>query len=76
MGLIKFRKHVIKTGHGRVQMGKIHHAAVGKYNTGLRFERVVADIAGPFPVTDDGNHYITIVGDYFTSGWKPMPSHT
>ena len=24
------------------------------------------DIAGPFPVTDDGNRYIMVVGDYFT----------
>ena len=36
-----------------------------RYN-GLHFERIAIDIAGPFPVTDDGNQYIMVVGDYFT----------
>ena len=37
-----------------------------QYNVGLPFERIAIDIAGPFPVTDDGNRYIMVVGDYFT----------
>ena len=42
-------------------MGKMRH-----YNFGLPFERFGIYIAGPFPVTDDGNRYIMVVGDYFT----------
>ena len=37
-----------------------------QYNVGFPFERIAIDIAGPFPVTDDGNHYIMVEGDYFT----------
>ena len=42
-------------------MGKMRQYAVG-----IPFERIAIDIAGPFPVTDDGNRYIMVVGDYFT----------
>ena len=31
-----------------------------RYNVGQPFERIAIDIAGPFPVTDDGNRYITV----------------
>ena len=37
-----------------------------QYNVVLPFERIAVDIAGPFPVTDDGNRYIMVVDDYFT----------
>ena len=37
-----------------------------EYNVVFPFERIAIDIAGPFPVTDDGNHYIMVEGDYFT----------
>ena len=37
-----------------------------QYNIGLPFEIISVDIAGRFPVTDDGNRYIMLVGDYFT----------
>ena len=37
-----------------------------RYNVGLPFERIAIDIAGPFPVTDDGNRYTMVVSDYFT----------
>jgi transposase InsO family protein len=30
------------------------------------FERIATDIAGPFPVTENRNRYILVVGDYFT----------
>ena len=33
---------------------------------GMSFERIAIDTAGPFPVTDNGNVYIMVVGDYFT----------
>ena len=37
-----------------------------QYNVGLPLERIATDIAEPFPLTDDGNRYIMVVGDYFT----------
>ena len=37
-----------------------------QYNVGSPFERVAVDIAGPFPVTEDGNKYIMVVSDYFS----------
>ena len=47
-----------------------------KYNVGYPFERIAVDIAGPFPVSDDGNRYVLCIGDYF-SKWPeaiPIPS--
>ena len=35
-------------------------------NVGLLIERIAVDIAGPFSVTDDGNRYVMVIGDYFT----------
>ena len=32
-------------------------------------ERIAMDIVGPLPVTERGNRYILVVGDYFTR-WK------
>ena len=37
-----------------------------QYNVGSPFERVAVDIAGPFPVTEDGNKFIMVVSDYFS----------
>ena len=50
-----------KQGLTNQKQGKIR-----QYNVGLPFERIAIDIAGPFPVTDDGNEHIMVVGDYFT----------
>ena len=36
------------------------------YIVGVPFERIATDIAGPFPVTENGNKYILVVADYFT----------
>lgn len=36
------------------------------YNVGAPFERIAMDVAGPFPVTDQGNKYILVVMDYFS----------
>ena len=33
---------------------------------GVPLQRVTTYILGPFPVTDRGNKYILLVGDYFT----------
>ena len=36
------------------------------YVLGGRFERIAADISGPYPTSAQGNSYILVVGDYFT----------
>jgi hypothetical protein len=36
------------------------------YVVGVPFERIATVIAGPFPVTENRNRYILVVGDYFT----------
>lgn len=36
------------------------------YNVGAPWERIAIDVAGPFPVSEDGNRYIIVVQDYFT----------
>jgi len=40
---------------------------------GEPMERSAADIAGPLPVTKDGNKYIVIIGDYFTKWLEAIP---
>lgn len=37
-----------------------------QYNVGAPLERVAVDVLGPLPVSNSGNKYILIVGDYFT----------
>ncbi|KAL1464034.1 hypothetical protein WDU94_003718 [Cyamophila willieti] len=37
-----------------------------QYVVGAPFERIALDIAGPFPLTTDGNKYILVVMDYFS----------
>ena len=44
--------------------------------SGYPMERIAVDILGEFPMTENGNKYILVVGDYFTK-WKecfPMPN--
>lgn len=36
------------------------------YVSGGRFERIAADLAGPFPKSGNGNMYILVVADYFS----------
>ena len=43
------------------------------YVTGGRFERIGTDLAGPFPVSDNGNMYILVVVDYFTKLTEIFP---
>jgi hypothetical protein len=37
-----------------------------QYNVGAPFERIVIDVAGPFPRSDQGNQYLLFAMDYFT----------
>ena len=48
------------------------------YQVGVPWERVAADVAGPFPTTRNGNRYILVVQDYCTK-WVEvfaMPDQT
>lgn len=40
--------------------------ALKLYNVGAPWERIALDVAGPFPVTENGNRYFLVVMDYFT----------
>jgi hypothetical protein len=37
-----------------------------QYNAGAPFERIAIHVAGPFPLSDQGNWYLLIAMDYFT----------
>ena len=41
-------------------------APLRTYNVGSPLERVALDVLGPLPVSDRGNKYILVVGDYFS----------
>lgn len=41
-------------------------ASMRLYNVGAPFERIAIDVAGPFPLTDDGNKFILVAMDYFS----------
>lgn len=46
------------------------------YVSGGRFERIAADLAGPFPKSGNGNMYILVVADYFSKYTEiyPLPN--
>ncbi|MCG8109893.1 MAG: hypothetical protein JAZ10_03920, partial [Candidatus Thiodiazotropha endolucinida] len=48
------------------------------YLLGGRFERIAADISGPYPTSANGNTYILVIGDYFTKLTElyPLPNIT
>lgn len=50
----------------RKSPSKSYKAPMKIYNVGAPMERVALDIMGPLPVTERGNKYILVVGDYFT----------
>ncbi len=39
---------------------------MGQYNVGSPMERLAVNILGLLPLTEVGNKYIVIIGDYFT----------
>ena len=43
------------------------------YIVGGAFERIATDLAGPFPVTRNGNSYILVIADYFTKLTEVFP---
>lgn len=48
-------------------------SAMESFITGGRWERIAADIAGPFPKSESGNVYILVVADYFTKFVEIFP---
>ena len=50
-----------------------HRAAIKKHVTGEPFVRVGIDIAGPYNTTNEANHYILVVSDYFTKWMEAYP---
>ena len=49
------------------------HIMLKSYVVGVSFERIATDIAGPFPVTENGNKYTLVIGDYFTKLTEVYP---
>ena len=45
------------------------------YQVGAPWERIAADVVGPFPRTNRGNRYILVVQDYFTKWVEVFPMH-
>ena len=45
------------------------------YNVGAPMERIALDIMGPLPLSENGNKYVLVIGDYFTKWIEayPMP---
>ena len=60
-----------------VKSGKTRLERRGQYMktdlSGVKFERIAVDIAGPFPKTDNGFVYILVIADYFTKFTEIFP---
>lgn len=50
----------------RKNPSKSYKAPMKLYNVGAPMERIALDIMGPLTMTDQGNRYILVIGDYFT----------
>ncbi len=50
----------------RKRPNKTPKAAMKEYRVGAPMDRVCIDVCGPFPISDQGNKYILVVGDSFT----------
>ena len=55
---------------------KTKRAPMGVVQSGYPMERLAIDILGDFPVTERGNKYILVIGDYFTKWTEchPLPN--
>lgn len=58
----------------RKTQGKVPCAPLQISSTSRPYERVALDILGPLPETPNRNKYILVVGDYFQSGRRLIPS--
>ena len=52
---------------------KRRRAPLRQYRVGGPLERVALDILGPLPVTESGNKYVLVIGDYFTKWMEAIP---
>ena len=50
----------------RKRPGKTPKAALKEFRVGAPMDRVCIDVCGPFPLSEQGNKYILVVGDCFT----------
>jgi hypothetical protein len=48
-------------------------APLGKYLVGEPMERVMMDILGPLPTTENGNKYVLVITDWFTKWTESIP---
>ena len=74
---MQYRDSVLEQLHDSVTGGGGGH--LGFYRTlvkiqvGAPFERIAADIMGPFTTTDNDNTWLLVVGDYFTKYAVSIP---
>ena len=52
---------------------KLPKASMQTYLVGAPFERIAADIMGPFSTTDNDNTWLLVIGDYFTKYAVSVP---
>lgn len=50
----------------RKNPSKSYKTLMKLYNVGAPMERITLDIMGPLTMTEQGNRYILVIGDYFT----------
>ena len=52
-------------------------APMGRFAVSGPLERVAVDVMGPFKETIRGNHFVIVIGDYFTKWMEayPVPNH-
>ena len=57
---------------------KNRRSPLQQYMVGAPLERIAMDILGPLPITERGNKYILVIGDYFTKWVEayPIPDQT
>ena len=48
-------------------------APMGQHNVGSLIERIVVDVLGPLPESEQGNKYLLILADYFTKWTEAFP---
>ena len=58
--------HVCNKCASRKRTPRTNRAPMQKYNVGAPFELVAIDVLGPLPLSDRGNRYLLVIGDYFT----------